>query len=55
MLRKTGFYYVKRCDCWEVALYMLNNKGWSVPGFAGVFQDNEFSEIKEGPVKLPER
>ncbi len=53
MLRKTGFYSVKRRGCWEVALYMLCDKAWQIVGFAGNYEDTEFEEIKDSPIKLP--
>lgn len=53
MLRQAGFYYTKRSNFWGVSLYMPSLNGWSIPGLAGVFQDSDFSDIKDEPVELP--
>lgn len=51
--RETGFYKVKiGADCWQVAWYRAEAKGWHMTTAMGLWQDSQFTEIGER-IELP--
>ena len=54
MIRKTGYYYVKHRDCWEVAMYLQKTELFFRPGIALAYEESDFKAVKDEPVKLPE-
>lgn len=53
MKRKPGFYFVKRYNSWEPAY--CNSIGiWTLSGLKYDFDETDFQEIKDEPMKLPQ-
>lgn len=53
MKRKSGNYFVKVTDIWEVALYLEDYKHWYRHGF-GPVSPEIFKVVKDEPIELPE-
>lgn len=50
--RKAGYYWVKTMNRWQIALWEAD--GWALHGVEGVFDDNDFEDIAEHPIKTLE-
>lgn len=50
MDRKTGFYWVRINDDWEVAKYNSRFNHWEVVGFSAEWYDSDLDEIDEMPI-----
>jgi hypothetical protein len=50
--RKAGYYWVKTSNRWQIALWEAD--GWALHGVEGVFDDSDFEDIQEHPIRTLE-